>query len=200
MSIPSYKISLNNNEHIYTVELSDGKVIHPISFSKLCNDYGLIPSYHGDSWFGQRGTAIHIGTVLIDKDDLDWDTVQDEIKPFLEAYMKFKYINAINREQNWQYIETSFYHPKWNFCTTIDRALPVIDIKSGQGYPIQLAVHGEILRVNDIEPGPEAFMLTLKENGSYNLQSYKYYKLKDELEDFKSACRLNIRKEKLCKT
>lgn len=184
-----YKISLDS-EHIYSVEFPDGKIIHPIGFTKLCNDYGLIPNYYGSEWFGQRGVAVHRGTELIDKDDLDWDSVQDGIKPFLEAYHKFKE----ETKMAFQCIEIPLYHPQWNFCGTPDRFLPLLDLKTGQGYPIQLATYGELLRANDINPGTEAFMLTLKENGNYSLQGYKYYKLRDELEDFKSACRLNLRK------
>lgn len=194
MSISQFKVTLDPETHIYSVDI-DGKIIHPIGFSKLCNDYGLIPNYFGDPWFGQRGVAIHKGTELIDKDDLDWDTVNGEIKPFLEAYMKFKE----ETKMTFGHIEVPLYHPQWNFCGTLDRFLPLLDLKSGQGYPIQLAAYGELLRAHDINPGSECFMLSLKENGNYSLQTFKFYKLRDELEDFKCACRLNLRKERLCK-
>ena len=193
MSVPK-NITLDET-HIYSVEFSDGRIIHPIGFSKLCNDYGLIPDYYGNPWFGQRGIAVHKGAELIDKDDLDWDTVTDKIRPFLEGYMKFKNDTGMK----FQCTEVPFYHPQWNFCGTPDRFLPLLDLKTGNGYPIQLAAYGELLRANDINPGSECFMLNLKENGNYSLQTFRFYKLRNELEDFKCACRLNLRKERLCK-
>ena len=141
------------------------------SVTQIMTEIGLIKPYTGDPWYGERGSAIHAATELIDAGTLDWDTVDGRIEGYLTAYHKFKDEQPFS---DWDHSEVAMVHPTYRYAGRPDRFLPLVDIKSGAGDVIQLAAYGELLRANGFDPGREAFMLKLNENGTYKLTSYKF--------------------------
>ena len=141
-------------------------------FSEIAAATGIIRPYTGDHWYGDRGTAVHKACELIDQDTLDWNSVDPSISGFLDAYLVFKEENESLAQ--WDHAERSLSHPLYRYCGTLDRFLPLLDIKSGQGHVVQLEAYAELLRANGYDPGRVGYMLYLKENGSYKLETYKY--------------------------
>ena len=90
-----------------------------------------------DPWYLERGKLVHHATTLIDKGTLDWDTVDERIKPFLDAYLSFiKTAHPIVEA-----MELNVVHPSLKYGGRLDRvyrfpgqiALVVADIKTGIG-------------------------------------------------------------------
>lgn len=82
------------------------------------------------------GTAVHVGAHYYDDDSLEWSTVHDEVKPYLEAWIRFR--------ENQQFFpiqrERRLYSPNLNVCGTLDAVghcdkdrgrLILVDIKCG---------------------------------------------------------------------
>lgn len=83
---------------------------------------------------GQRGTAVHADCHAFDDDDLEWDTVDARITPYIKAWSCFrsdKRAIPIARERR-------VFHPECFYCGTLDGVFLVppakrilIDIKTG---------------------------------------------------------------------
>jgi hypothetical protein len=96
------------------------------------------------------GSAVHKAIELDIKGVLDWSTVDDAIKPYLEQFWKFRTENNILRTQC--QTETILSSKKYGFAGTIDIIeKDVIDIKSGQKSPrhrIQIAAYRHLVNSN----------------------------------------------------
>ncbi len=100
--------------HRYTV---DGRELP--SVSQLCRFlsreiYGEINQYTLDA-AASRGTKVHKATEVLDlygKADVD-----DDLLPYLNAYLKFRREHTIQ----WERIEHAVYHPEDDYAGTIDR-------------------------------------------------------------------------------
>lgn len=104
---------------------------------------GLI--HNGDPWYMERGTAVHIATELWDKGTLDEDTVDPQIKGYLESWKLFR------KDQNYtpEAIEYMTYHPILLVATKIDR-VPLLDLKTGSPEPwhiLQVAFQNDCLKI-----------------------------------------------------
>ena len=154
-----------NSKHQYFV---DG-VRYP-GFSEIAAATGLIRPYTGDPWYGERGTAVHAATELIDRGELDWTSVDTAISGFLDAYLLFRSEHYFD----WKHTEQSLSHPTYRYCGTLDRFLPLLDVKTGASDPIQLEAYGELLRANGYDPGRVGYMLYLNADGTYSLKTHKY--------------------------
>jgi hypothetical protein len=109
----------------------DGKPIR--SVSKILERVWPMP-LGLDPWYLERGKLVHHGTTLIDKGTLDWDTVDERIKPFLDAYQFF--IDVVHPVI--EAVELNVVHPSLAYGGRIDRVyrldrLTVADIKTGTG-------------------------------------------------------------------
>ena len=152
-------------EHVYRV---DGQILP--GFSEIAKTMGLVKYFNCDPWFMERGTAIHEACYLHDLHILDWDTVDPRILGFVEAYILFQDETGIVCGN----AETPLSHSTYRYCGKPDRFLPLIDIKGVQGYPIQLEAYAELLRANGYDPGRQGYMLHLKENGTYKLETHRF--------------------------
>ena len=105
------------------------------SVSKILNRVWPMPSI--DPWFLERGKIVHSATVLIDDDLLDWEALDERVKPFCDAYKSF--IDKVH-----PIVEASelvVVHPSCTFGGRLDRVfrlpgqdrLIVCDIKTGTG-------------------------------------------------------------------
>lgn len=90
-----------------------------------------------DPWYLERGRIVHHATTLIDAGTLNWESVDERIKPFLDAYVSFKTIAGPIVEAS----ELTVVHPSYRFGARLDRVygfpgqsrLIVTDIKTGTG-------------------------------------------------------------------
>jgi len=152
------------DDHKYIV---DGKP--KLNVTKVLELSGLSNYYPRDPWYLERGKIVHMATVMIDNDTLDWDTVDDRIRGYLEGYGKF----IMDTGWKFQYSELKLWHPIYDYCGTPDRFLPLLDIKTGEDNEEQLGGYWELLYANDYKPPREAHTLKLNENGTYKLNQTK---------------------------
>lgn len=122
---------------------------------------------------GERGTKAHKACELYDADNLDEDTLDPQLKPYLAAWIRFK------RETGAEIIavEKKVYHNTLGYAGTLDRLLILngraclADIKTGQrtiahgpqteGYALALDE-----KVNDTAS------IYLRNDGTYRLEIY----------------------------
>lgn len=129
----------------------------------------------------ERGDAVHYGCELHDRDELDWDTLEAELAPYVEAWIKFRRQTGFVPDK----IEHRMFHPAMRFAGTLDRTgilydLPtVLDIKAVvKTYPStgpQLAAYETLLRATEPD-GPKAYQryaVQLCKDGTYRLHHYK---------------------------
>ena len=76
-------LEFDQAEHAYTLGgVRIPSVTQVLSFGQ---DLSRIPR-----WTAERGTAFHLATEYLDQDDLDWDSLDDLVRPHVEAYRKWK--------------------------------------------------------------------------------------------------------------
>ena len=106
------------------------------SISRILNRiYPLPPDL--PAYYLERGKAVHSATVLIDEGRLDWDALDEKLKPFADAYQSFLDTSKVVVEAS----ELTVVHPSYKYGARLDRiyTLPgggkpiVVDIKCGLG-------------------------------------------------------------------
>jgi RecB family exonuclease len=134
--------------HTYTV---DG-VEYP-SVTTILKDVGLIDTsgpWYTD-WHRDRGTQVHKALELFDDGDLDEESLDDEIRPYLDAWDRF----LTETRCEMMYLERRVVDPELKFAGTIDRivywlcAWWVLDIKTGPHEPwhaLQTAAYARLAR------------------------------------------------------
>lgn len=158
-------------EHIYTVGAQRVPSVTQI-LSPLV-DFSMVPKAVLER-AQQLGTAVHRATELFDLDDLDEDSLSDELLPFLTAWRKFRAETGFVPEL----IEQRFHHPALRFAGTLDRTglmngrRVLIDIKKmltlGPVVGIQTAAYAELCRVHG-HVVQDRYGLGLRKDGSYRL-------------------------------
>ena len=123
------------------------------------------------------GTYVHRTTELYDQDDLDFDLLPDEIRPYLDAWIKFRSECEFVPDT----IEKRYYHPQLGYSGTSDRTglvrgrMAVIDIKKMEILSpvtgIQLAAYKELHNLHGAKI-LDRYALGLRKDGTYRLQPY----------------------------
>ena len=91
------------------------------SVTQLLNEFGLI-DFSGvpiDILEYKRalGTAVHYAIELMEQDNLDEDSLGHEIKPYLDAYKRFREVTGFEPRAT----ENRLYSKKWRFAGTMDQ-------------------------------------------------------------------------------
>jgi hypothetical protein len=168
------RLELEESTHNYTL---DGRRL--ISVTQVLSI--LDDRWKVDPFYLERGRLIHLATEYYDRDELDFDTVDDRIKPYLGAYINFKKDASFKPG----FIEYPLYHSQYFYAGKIDRigiingCGSLIDLKSGaktKSDELQAVAYRELCRINNI-PINKQFDLYLKDNGTYKLESVEHYKL-----------------------
>jgi hypothetical protein len=73
-----------DEEHVYTV---DGKIMP--SVTQILQAHLQIDYYHQDDYYKDRGSEVDRCSVLYLEDDLDWDTIDPRVRPFIEQFKIF---------------------------------------------------------------------------------------------------------------
>jgi hypothetical protein len=126
----------------------------------------------------QLGTAVHRLTELYDLDDLDTESLSQELMPYLTAWMRFRAETGFVPEL----IEQRYHHPALNFAGTLDRTgliggrRAVIDIKKmlrlGPVIGVQLAAYKELCIRNGVQI-EDRYGLGLRADRTYRLVPFK---------------------------
>jgi hypothetical protein len=159
-------LELDEATHTYTL---DGRRIIGVSEAlRILDDRSKV-----DPFYLERGRLIHLATEYYDRDELNESTIDERIRPYLDAYIKFRedtgFIPAL--------IEHKLYHPSYFYAGTLDRVGNfgydlLLDLKSGVRIKLddlQGVAYWELCRGNKISI-KRVFDLYLNEDGNYKLE------------------------------
>jgi hypothetical protein len=173
--------------HTYTV---DGRIVP--SVTQIIGAAGLVDYEGVPAWRLEearwRGSAVHQACWYLDQQDLDWSTVNEQHRGYLDAWEAFQQDSGFQIRA----IEQRLFNPIQGYAGTADRfgLLPVgqregvydeavIDLKTGElqpGAAIQLAAYAMCC--------PEPFKLRrlavrLKPDGRYVVKEYENRLMRD---------------------
>jgi hypothetical protein len=167
-------LTFDEASHTYRV---DGKRVPSVTqlLAPLV-DYSMVPRDVLER-AQQLGTAVHKATELYDLDDLDDDGLSDELRPYLDAWKKFRAETGFEPIT----VERKLVHPVLRYAGTSDRTglvrqrVAVIDLKKmfvlGPHIGPQLAAYQELHRRDRLEV-VDRYALGLRPDGNYRLQPY----------------------------
>lgn len=146
--------------------------------TNVLKDLGLSKNFDGvDSWFAERGKAVHAACALLNERRLDESTVAPECKSYVEAYKAWLKDSGF-KAQAW---ETPFYSRLHDFVGTLDligsldEKRSVIDLKTSSSIDpaveIQVGAQAILWEENKPqEPIEKRYVLQLKADGTYRLK------------------------------
>lgn len=162
-------------DHRYTL---DGRVLPSVTqiIAPLIN-YSMVPA-EALEYARDRGTAVHKTLELYDKNDLDEESLDEALKPYLAAWKKF----IRDNNPKWGTIEEPMHHAILGYAGTPDRTgllgprSFVLDIKTTvqlspavgvqlSGYDL-LAGHTTGMSADDL------IAVQLRKDGTYRFRFY----------------------------
>lgn len=162
-------LTFDEATHVYQI---DGRTVP--SVTQVI--WAIFPSWRVSQWHLDRGTATHKACELYDLGTLDLTTVDPEVEPRLEAWIKFRK----------QYpcrilgIERMLGDAHWQYAGKIDRVLGVddwtvvADLKNSLSPQVflQLGAYFRLLRVNKECGGnkTKGMAVELRDDGQYRCQ------------------------------
>ena len=176
-----YSINLDPATHIYTV---NGKPkINPTTVLK---DLGISKDYSGIDpevvrHASERGTATHLAILLYEQGSLDFDSIDPEVAPYFEGYLKFR------ADHEWHALiercEVALYHPALDYCTTLDAVgrldgeLAIIDFKTSYKHDraVEIQTAAQLLAWNannGLLETRSRYSLQLTKQASYRLRDH----------------------------
>jgi hypothetical protein len=111
------------------------------SVTQVLRANGMTPEFYTriDPWYLERGKLIHLATEYDDRGTLDEDTVDEVVRPYLDAYRTFRadYRGQITG------IEKRMWHPQLGYAGIIDRTITgricySLHLKPGKQVPYKL--------------------------------------------------------------
>lgn len=139
-------------------------------------DYSMVPKDVLER-AQQLGTAVHKMTELHDNDDLDEDSLSDELRPYLGGWKRFRVECRFEPVT----VEHRMAHPVFGYAGTSDRTgaikdrLAVLDIKKmfvlGPHIGPQLAAYEKLHQAEGLKV-VDRYALGLRPDGTYRLQPY----------------------------
>jgi hypothetical protein len=147
------------------------------SVTGILADAGLIDRTFFTEEGRTRGKYVHTATGMIDRGTLDWEVLDDTLRPYCEAYAKFC------RDTNPEIMltEVPMHHPAHLYAGTPDRIVKMngtrilLDLKTGAPAPataLQLAAYKEMIRANGGGFCSKSCALYLRADGTYRLHEY----------------------------
>lgn len=126
-----------------------------------------------------RGTHVHTATEYDDEGALDFDALDDGLKPYIEAWRRFRRETGVRILAS----EAVVYHPTLLYAGRIDRLVSfatepyplVLDIKSGsprREHAIQTAAYAAALAAMSETETPGRLCVYLRKDGSYRTKFY----------------------------
>ena len=159
--------------HIYRL---DGK-IKP-SVTQVLRENGLVKVWKNDQWYAERGKNVHKAISLICSGKLDYNTIGDVERPYIDAFLAFQ------RDEDYipAYWEHKIYSPLYDIAGQFDsfgyswkRGVMVkIDWKTSADIPkwvaLQLAAYYELSQLSG-----ERWAVQLKPDGTYKITTFRDY-------------------------
>ena len=132
----------------------------------------VLPGWQAGDWYLQRGRALHHGCRLMDGHCLDWNTVDEAIKPRLLAWGKFR---DECPSATVLLCEEPLAHPGYRFAGTIDRVFGngksdiIADIKSTiePQVRVQLGGYSLLWTEHTGRKAIKAVAVELRDDGTY---------------------------------
>jgi hypothetical protein len=167
-------LELDEATHTYT--LNGRRLISVTQALSILDDRWKV-----DPFYLERGRLIHLATEYYDRDELDFDSLDERIGGYVNAYINFKIETGFIPHL----IEHKLYHPRYFYAGRMDRIgslnsnEDLLDLKSGEKADVdelQGSGYWELCRVNGI-PIKKVFDLYLHEDGTYKLEPIERPKL-----------------------
>lgn len=166
--------------------------VEVVSVTQAIKAAGLIEDGYYTEYSRQRGTAVHFATQLDDEGDLDEDSLDPAITPYVEAARKFRRDTGFVPEL----IESRFCLIQLGYAGMLDRyghmgkTKVVLDYKTGPVRPwtrLQLGAYG-----NSMPNGAsiERYAVQLKDDGDYKITRYPVSEFRQDLNDFLACVRV----------
>ncbi len=161
--------SFDPESHTYTL---DGRTL--LSVTSVLKETGMLVYPQSAMEAMLRGKYVHAATEMIDRGTLDWEILDDTLRPYCEAYQRF----IEDKRPEILLSEKPLYHATYLFAGTPDRVVTMdgatclIDAKTGVPHPataIQLAAYREMVRVSEDISCSKCFSLHLRDDGTYRL-------------------------------
>jgi hypothetical protein len=128
-----------------------------------------------------RGTYVHRATHLYDINDLDEETLDPLIRPYLDGWIKFRKDTNFTIEA----IEEKVYSAKYNYAGRMDRRgifydkRTALDVKTGEEFnasgAIQLSAYQNGHNEMSKEKIKNRLIVQLNKDGTYKLPPKEYY-------------------------
>lgn len=160
-------IEFNPDTHVYTVDSRTVPSVTQViaTDTRFCDEFSR-----------QRGTGVHAAIHFFEEDDLDESSLDPAIRPYFEAYRKFKNESGFVTLASEQIV----YSATFDYCGTLDLygllngRRVIIDCKSGvvpKTVDMQLAAYKFAMKEMGwkVETG---FSLQLKSDSKYSLKEH----------------------------
>lgn len=168
-------LQLDQATHTYTF---DGLVLPSVTqLTSALVDYGRISQGVLDA-AADRGRAVHLACHLYDMNDLDESSVDEAVRPYLDAWIRFRAETGFVLAHNGS--ELQLHHPKLLYAGTLDKfgtlasMNTLIDLKATvailPAVKVQTAAYAELLN-QSFGPGyvQDRRSLQLRPDGTYRL-------------------------------
>jgi hypothetical protein len=144
--------SFDADTHTYRDD--EGGVIP--SVTRILKDAELTPALYKtlDPWYAEKGHAVHAATEYFDRGTLDPDSVDPQIKGYLDAYRQFRKDLPLDILS----IELRLRHPRYRYSGTIDRV-----VEGNRHYKLFLKSNGKykLVEVKNIKTHLTYFLSAL---------------------------------------
>ncbi len=163
-----------------TLTFDEASHVYLLNGAKVPGVTGVLHNegFIDSAWFTEygrdRGTKVHKAIQLYDADELDEESLDPVLRPYLEAWRRFKEEAHVTIEAS----EVRLASETYGFAGTIDKvarigSTPAIcDLKTGpvSGWVgLQLAAYHILLN----EPARRRYAVQLNNDGSYRLHEFK---------------------------
>ena len=180
----------------HTYRDSTGQVVP--SVTQILKGAGLLDysMYSGAEYAAARGTAVHLACQYWDEGDLDYDGLDPEIVPYVDAWIRYR--------EDSDFVPCQLEQMVWcaspRYAGTLDRVGMVqghqwlLDIKTGQPHPataLQTAAYAEASGLLGLTKRGAVY---LRNDGTYKLEVHNNH-LKD-WQNFAAVCAVYTWKQK----
>lgn len=133
--------------HIY---LLNGKPFPGPSVTEVIKAAGFMGYLPEDQYYRDRGSYVHEAIALYLKGQLDFGSLSEGIKPFVDSAIEYITVTGYKAE----HVELSLYDPVYMYCGTLD-TLPLKDWKCGgksYWHSLQISSYYNLAVINKLSP------------------------------------------------